>query len=489
MRQPYEINQRLPKKHLMNFKLSTLIIVVSLLFFSCKKETQQSKDIVQVEYPETYELSNIILALTEYGKKDKWEVRQNFDYYNKVQEYFKPFSNHPLLDSVNYSRKKWMELLSFRSDAYAFSFDKNNQLKRDYEFYANPGVAPFDKHLDLINDFVKVTNFRSFYSQHKDYRNKMRKTYKKTQYLPEMKAFLEAEFGKQIASDKAYKVILSPFVYRMNCHREIDSLTVADFITVPDYVVSDTIEANAKNIATSIHNLFTEMDHGYVNPTTKKIDSLITQKFDENIWNDKSGYENSGNAVFNEYMTWAVYDIFLQKYFPEYTKQAGLNWSFQNDSRGFQYAQLFTQKLLELYNNKKPNQTIVDLYPAMLDWTSSIQSQLSKPTVLTPKEQMNVSFSDKTPIRITFSEAMKPVEEFSIIVQDTNGNQTVKEITASKNQLTWEKKNTEVSFILELPTTQNEYYLILNWWKTKRPLYSEKEALLKSGTYFKVSNK
>lgn len=35
----------------------------------------------QIEIPETYELSNIILALTDYGIQDEWEVQKKTDYY------------------------------------------------------------------------------------------------------------------------------------------------------------------------------------------------------------------------------------------------------------------------------------------------------------------------------------------------------------------------------------------------------------------------
>lgn len=314
----------------------TSFFFLIIFAFSCvgtNSKKIKSKEKIQVEYPETYELANIILALTQYGKTDKWEVRQNFDYYNKVQEYFNPVSEHPLLDSVNYSRERWQEFLSFRTDSYAFEFDKNNTLKRKNDFYTNKGFQPFDDHLDLINDFIKESNFREFFEQNKTYYNSVSDKYKKTQYINEMRNFLIKEFGEQYSNEEKYNIVLSPFVYRMNCHRNIDSTTVADFITIPDYILSDTISIKEKDIATSIHSLFTEMDHGYVNPTTNQYKELVNKNFNANLWENKSGYNNddgnSANAVFNEYMTWAVYDIFLKKHFPKIADEVGLNWSFK----------------------------------------------------------------------------------------------------------------------------------------------------------------
>lgn len=478
----------------MNFKQPITVIIpilsIMVLIFSCteiKSNQLVPNEIIHVEYPETYELANIILALTEYGKTDKWEVRQNFDYYNKVREYFKPVSEHPLLYSVNYSRERWEEYLSFRTDAYAFEFDENNQLKRKFDFYANKGFQPFDDHLDLINDFVQKSNFRAFFQQNEDYYQAVSHKYRKTQYLSEMREFLIHEFGEQYSSNEKYNVVLSPFVYRMNCHRDIDSTTVADFITIPDYVLLDTILINEKNIATSIHNLFTEMDHGYVNPTTNHYNELVRKNFNANLWDHNSGYnENDEFGVFNEYMTWAVYDLFLKKHFPDIANEVGLNWSFQNDSRGFEYSQRFTQQLLTLYNQKKNGETLKDLYPKMLEWTSKIQKDLSKPKIISPKDSMFIGFSEKTKIAISFSESMKKTDTITTILQDGKNLREFIDLNSAEHTLNWTENGRTVEFEISLPKGREAYYLQFNWWGTKHPLISEKGVLIKSASYFKV---
>ncbi len=474
----------------MKYKQLAALIISTILIFSClgtKSTKLESNEIIEIQYPETYELANIILALTEYGKTDKWEVRQNSDYYNKVQKYFKPVNRHPLLDSVNYSRERWEEYLSFRTDSYAFEFDENNQLIRKFNFYANEGFHPFDDHLELINDFVQKSKFRDFFSKNKDYYNAISVKYKKTQYLNEMREFLINEFGEQYLNDVKYNVVLSPFVYRMNCHRDIDSMTVADFITIPDYVLSDTISTNEKDIATSIHNLFTEMDHGYVNPTTNQYKELVNKSFNANLWDNNSGYnENDGFGVFNEYMTWAVYDIFLKQHFPNFANEVGLNWSFQNDSRGFQYSQLFTQQLLTIYNQKKKGETLKDLYPKMLEWTSEIQKGFSKPRIISPKDSITTNFSDKTKIAISFSEPMKKTDTISTILQDGKNLRKFIHLNNTENNLNWTENGKTVEFEISLPNNRNAYYLQFNWWGTRNPLISKKGVLIKSGSYFKV---
>ncbi|MFD2033597.1 DUF4932 domain-containing protein [Belliella marina] len=478
----------------MKYNLQTTIIILTIamiiMTFSClgtKSTKIESNDIIEVQYPETYELANIILALTEYGKTDKWEVRQNFEYYNEVQEYFKSMNGHPLLDSVNYSRERWEEYLSFRTDSYAFEFDKNNQLVRKINFYANEGLHPFDDYLELINDFVQKSRFRDFFLKNKEYYNTISSKYKKTQYLDEMREFLIAEFGEQYSNDVKYIVVLSPFVYRMNCHRDIDSTTVADFITIPDYVLSDTVSTNEKDIATSIHNLFTEMNHGYVNPTTNQYKELVSKSFNANLWDNKSGYnENDEFGVFNEYMTWAVYDIFLKRHFPNLADEVGLNWSFQNDSRGFEYSQLFTQKLLTLYNHKKNDETIKDLYPKMLEWTSETQKDLSKPKIISPKDSISTIFSEETKIIISFSEPMIKTDTITTILQDGKNLREFIKLNRTDNNLSWAENGSLVEFEISLPREREAYYFQFNWWGTKHPLISKKGVLIKSGSYFKV---
>ena len=51
----------------------------------------QSK--IKIEMTESYELSNIILALTQYGRTDKWDVQKVPPYYDEILKYFEPVSH------------------------------------------------------------------------------------------------------------------------------------------------------------------------------------------------------------------------------------------------------------------------------------------------------------------------------------------------------------------------------------------------------------
>ena len=346
------------------FLFSTFVFLLILPSLVLAKS--ESKSIVQ--FHETYELANIILALTEYGKADKYEINKTTSYYQEVFDYFEPVSDHPLLGKVNYSREKWDKFLSFRTDAVAFTFDKNGKLIRKHKFYAmGKDINEFDSHLKLIDDFVTKSNYRTFYRSKRAYYDSLTSLYEHSLMLPEIDSFLRREFRKKSKSNHC--IIISPLVGRMHCQRYFNNASTS-FINVPDYLygISSINEANKKEIASGLHMFFTEVDHDYVNPTTRKFKKAYQLNFSPAKWDKESGYAKWEYAVFNEYMTWAVYDLFIKAHFPEVADTVISEWHEVNISRGFHASDHFGAKLLELYSNREEGTTIRDLYPKILAW-------------------------------------------------------------------------------------------------------------------------
>ncbi|TAE30781.1 MAG: DUF4932 domain-containing protein [Cytophagales bacterium] len=358
--------------------MKTTLILLTICLGSFQLQAQNQSP---VRLSEAYELANIILALTDYGKTDRWEVSQQSVYYREVRDHFDQYSNHPLLAKVNYSRQQWENYLSFRTDAYAFGFDSTNRLVRQFAFAANTGFNPFEENLALVNDFVKTTGFRQFYRDHLPYYQNLADGYLTSQRYPDMLRFLENELGKR-AEISSYAIVLSPLVGRMNCHRMVGEVGT-DFITLPDFLLKGKTvsSANEEEIASGTHMLFTELDHAFVNPLTYQYSSLVRTNFDNRVWDAGSGYETDSLATFNEYMTWAVYDLFVQQYFPTVAAKVSVAWARQNGTRGFHASTLFNRELTALYAQRKPGQTLKDLYPAFIKRMGAIQAVLSKPPI------------------------------------------------------------------------------------------------------------
>ena len=465
---------------MMKFLIGLLLFCVSTKHLSAQKQ-------FEVSIPETYELSNVILALTDYGRADEWEVQKHTAYYNDVIKYFEPVKAHPLLHKVNYSRKLWEDYLSFRTDAAAYKFDDNGKLARTINFYANKGHKPFDENLDLINDFIHKSNYRDFYKAHIPLYNAIVGNYSGYYMLDTMKMFLEKESGSvaSLSSPGKYKVILSPLVGRMNCHRNIDSVTTADFPSLSIALIENNAEKinNEAQRAVEIHTIFTEMDHGYVNPITKLFRQDVEQKFKNEYWDRKSGYE--GLNCFNEYLTWALYDIFVEKYFPKIADSISTQWHYQNASRGFFASNLFASQLKKLHELKKPNETLKDLYPKLLDWTAKNQSKNKELKLLLPKADSLYVLPNSGEVALNFSTGLKrKFGKISCIVMKLNNGRATKErnvITITpKDIIKW---NSDNSVVLQLKALPDEFALILNWWGCKYPVLSNRDIMLAPQSY------
>ena len=451
-----------------------LFIALTLLTLNC-----YSQDNIKIEMTESYELSNIILALTQYGRTDKWDVQKVSPYYDEVLKYFEPVKNHPLLDSVNYSRPKWEKFLGFRTDMYAFSFNQNGKLKRDYPFNSF-GPVEVDKYIDLINDFVLKSNYRQFYKNHKDFYDKIVSNYKEYYFVTKSKQFLDKVAEKPISdSKKRYVVAVSPLVGGQNCHRDTDSSTTVDFPNISKDLILGNFETDYNTRIVENHSLFTEMDHGYVNPISDKYEKLITSNFNLTKWDKESGYP--GINSFNEYMTWAVYDLFIKENFPKVADSIALQWQYQNASRGFIAQNLFAKKVSELYFKQKANRRIENIYKPLLKWCKKIENKIIQPTLLNI-DTKNFVKADISNLAVEFSDEMNTRNPFQIqIVEFKSGNQTGKEKLIEVENAVWTNNGKKLT--LKIDTDFEEFAIIFNWWGMDKPLLSENGVLLKPQSY------
>ena len=121
-----------------------------------------------------------------------------------------------------------------------------------------------------------------------------------------------------------------------------------------------------------ISNLFTEIDHNYVNPATNNYLSEIAPAFSNfKKWNQQHGY-SSITMTFNEYMTWATFTVFAAENFERelFKEIRKIQELIMIEGRQFMEFKAFNQKLLQLYEDKESNQKLVDLYPEIIEWAA-----------------------------------------------------------------------------------------------------------------------
>ena len=79
-------------------------------------------------------------------------------------------------------------------------------------------------------------------------------------------------------------------------------------------------------------------------------------------------------AVFNEYITHAVYLLYVVDYFQkqDFDVIKKEREKLMVEQRKYLKFKEFNEKLLELYEHRVPGQKVKDLYPLIIKWCSSI---------------------------------------------------------------------------------------------------------------------
>jgi hypothetical protein len=352
-------------------------------------KANDSKTIVQI--PEVSELVNILMVLHKDAEKDSNMFDTKIDYYKEVKEYFKPYLSHPALDTINkyitdlkYSEDAKISLFSNQSYGYyfalkmnacAYEFDKNGKIKNNQivkEFAK--GWNSFDpmKDIKVFEDFAKKSNFRMFYKNHKLYYNSLIATYNQLNPISKMQNWLDKKFGFGYGS---YVVYFSPFTSGAHSTNSFESNNFNQSFMFIAKAEMDKEFSPVMNELLESRVVFTEIDHNYVNPVSYKFLERINKSFsNREKWAKgevTSMYKNQYD-VFNEYMTFAVYSLYVQD---NYLKDDFIEYlskveNQMEESRGYINFKKFNRKLIEKYEENK-NIKMTELYDYILNWADN----------------------------------------------------------------------------------------------------------------------
>lgn len=337
-----------------------------------KEYVEKNTNRVIVEIPEVYELANIAIAITNYGLNNPNRVIKEGEYYQQVLEHFLPFKNHPLISMIEFSDEKLGDYFSFRDNSACYVFEGDSIIPEG--IYSNVRVPDlFEKHISLVVDFAEASQFRKFHSDNMIYYRDQIEKYKRRVPVRKMWIWLEKNFPTRY---NCYKIIFSPLIkYSHETTRFKDDhfRETMMFIAGPELYgekYSGKVEEGLLSLI-----VFTEIDHNYVNPITERYMEQINRAFsDVEKWNKGRGGYHSPYAIFNEYMTWAVFTLYAYDTYGREDFEA-INQKLVDsmvDGRGFVRFKEFTDKLLQLYLNRKEEETIPDLYPKILIWVEKL---------------------------------------------------------------------------------------------------------------------
>jgi hypothetical protein len=349
-----------------------------------KNYQARNKGKVSVEIPEVYELVNIAIAMTPTGIAHKNLVYQNSDYYKRMREWFDKYQNHPLLAALDAELKKNASVyFSLKNNGYAFEFDNKGKIVQskiyDRTAFRGDRTNSLRPYLSQLQSFSDQTNFRRFYKENRKTYQEQIAFYRDVANIAEMIKWLNKNFPG--AGYDSYKIIFSPLVggnqsanwLESNGFKELQAHILFFYLEELDQVFRPNELSEKAAIIFRGNNAFTEINHGFINPEADKYADRITRAIsNRDVWVDKSrgpGYYR-GIATFNEYMNWGLVSLRIADYAPkdEQDKMIAVIDRFLTKGRGFLQFEAFDKFLVNLYRTRKPNQTLADLYPQIIDW-------------------------------------------------------------------------------------------------------------------------
>ncbi|MEO6286219.1 MAG: DUF4932 domain-containing protein [Dyadobacter sp.] len=332
-----------------------------------------------VEIPPVYELMNVVMAITNEGKKDNGMIRKNNTYYSDVLQWFDQYHNDPAVVAVNAEIANPDNYFSAKMDAYAFEY-QNEKIVQSH-VYDRIGFSNTNNIRSLIpalQEFAVKSKFADFYKKHQNYYDGLITSYRDSIGVPEMQKWLVINFPS--TKYDSFKIIFSPLVASNQSATwfEFDGFKEAQaHVNFPFHSANQPkTYSKEASLVQDGSIVFTELNHAFINPESAKpqyAERIVKTFANLATWNNPekpAKYYNDPFASFNEYMNWALVCLRYLDYAPK-NEQEKLIQQTENmmvNSRGFIKFAEFDQFLVKLYRNRKKGQVLADLYPEIVGW-------------------------------------------------------------------------------------------------------------------------
>jgi len=362
----------------------------SFLFTSCNifrvqlTEKYGSPLPLQVEIPAVYEMLQVACALSPVLQNDSNLINKNSNYYNEVIQNFEQYSEHKLVKKLekklkNDSYRNGQILLRLMSLNYRFN-ENNKIIKHQqykFPFFINIIPLPFfniNTHKRLLQNFSEETNFPKFYEQHRPfYDSLVQQSFIFADYM-KMKYWCEKNFDRKINS---YRIVFSPltsgFHNTMHWSNRSKKNSQAIMFLAPPMFPQEMRNKFSISILSGLYSrtVFTEINHNYVNPVSEKYIIKISNSF-KNLeeWNVHEYFYNTAYETFNEYLTWAIFSLYVYEEFnsTDFRTINLITEKYMENKRKFVKFSEFNKFLLNLYLSQNQTKTIEEMYPEIIEW-------------------------------------------------------------------------------------------------------------------------
>ena len=350
-----------------------------------KKYMVENSGKVKYDIPEVYELANIIWTLSPSGNNAK-DLNKESKYYKELLTYFKPYLNHPIFKALDLPDSLYFNsYYNFRENSFAFNFKNSISTNLLYngpyyyvygDEYADSSL--FGKLKPLVEDFAKKSNFKAFYKKNTAYYRQQIKREGELLPVKQMWTWLEVQFPN--TKYHSYRIVFSPLIggshstqnYRSYNNKKLFAESVM-FICNTDRVDNNNTLSEKKREGIMSGIVFTEIDHNYVNIVSNKFRKVI-----DSIFSNRDTWTNKGNSssfygkpvsVFNEYMTWSVFCLYILDNYDKEEADFIINERETRmvEKRNFIKFNKFNKALIKFRHDNK-DLKVFELYPYILDW-------------------------------------------------------------------------------------------------------------------------
>lgn len=339
---------------------------------------------ITAEIPEAYELVNIVLAMTPTGIADSNLVYQQSSYYRDVRAWFDPYRGHAAvaaLDSMLVLNRN--HYFSLKMNGYSFELDAKGRLVPS-KIYDRTGfggerrntLRPF---LSQLQSFADTTRFRSFYERNRPVYEAQVAFYRDSADVKAMLAWLNRNFPKSGGYD-SNRIIFSPLVAYNQSATWLESHGFQELQAHVNFPYpgdwkrrAGIVLSKEAETVTRGHIVFTELNHGYINPEADKHAPRVMKAIsNRDRWVDPArgqGYYG-GIAAFNEYMNWGLAGLRVVDIAPLEDQPTLLTLidDMMTKRRGFPMYAEFSRFLVDRYRGRKKGESLADLYPDIIAW-------------------------------------------------------------------------------------------------------------------------
>ena len=325
-----------------------------------------SPDPEVVSVSETVELAMVVAALKERSRTGRRQTRAEGPYVSAVLSHFGPHVDHPavlrLSDDFNLPRLAGNAAdFEFSATGELVEIDGSGSIWKDQE------GDLFRRLREELEDFAMASDFRSFYAEHAELYAGLVDATVRMMEPEDMRSWLQTEFS---ARPGPVRIFVSPLIGGLNwttLYKPTQRIWVS--APSPDHASNlDRVRAGRR--------VFTEMDHGYVNPATAPWATEIAIAFsDTERWATEAAAQSYPTAQlrFDEYMTWATFLLYARDRLSEeeYAALAPDHVAFMEERRGFSSFGAFVERAMELA--AESDDRVESLIPAMIEWSAAWQ--------------------------------------------------------------------------------------------------------------------